>query len=184
MGKAVEGLFSDLSKIDPEQVVEGFTGVFEKVIGGLQWLFEHQNDVVTALEVILGGWAMLKITKHKWCSFKGAFCLTAVRSTVTIPFAIVSALLVCYNPLFGIILFALAIFWSMGHLYTAIMAGADRTSGNRSAAWFPPILIIMYLLTAAVMIAVIIYTGVTLYYQLSDMVNFYISYFSDLFAGL
>ncbi len=139
---------------------------------------------ILVLVLFLLIWAMLKITKHKWCSFKGAFCLTAVRSTVTIPFAIVSALLACYNPLFGIILFALAIFWSMGHLYTAIMAGADRTSGNRSAAWFPPILIIMYLLTAAVMIAVIIYTGVTLYYQLSDMANFYISYFSDLFAGL
>ena len=128
-------------------------------------------------------WAMLKITKHKWCGFKRAFCLSAVRSTVTIPFAVVSGLLVCISPLWGILLFAFAIFWSMGHLYTTIMAGADQTSGNRSAAWFPPILILMYLLTAAVMIAIIVLAGVTLYHQITDMAECYIAAITAIFAG-
>lgn len=130
---------------------------------------------VLILFLILIVWAFLKITKHKWCSLKAAFCLSAVRSTVTIPFAVVSGFLACVNPLLGILLFAFAIFWSMGHMYTTILAGADKTSGNRSAAWFPPILILMYLLTAAVLIAIIAYVGVTLYCQLADMVQVYIS---------
>ena len=62
MGKAVEGLFSDLSKIDPAQVVEGFTAVFEKIIGGVQWLYEHKGEIVEALRHIVEGWGMLKLT--------------------------------------------------------------------------------------------------------------------------
>ena len=134
--------------------------------------------IVAAVVVLLAilTWAVLKIAKHKWHGFKNAFCLSAVRSTVTIPFAIVSALLACVNPLLGILLFSFAIFWSMGHMYTAVMAAADKTSGNRSAAWFPPVLILMYLLTAAVLIALIVFAGAVLYYQLEDMVEIYISY--------
>jgi len=119
-------------------------------------------------------WAFLKITKHRWRGFRHAFCLSAIRSTVTIPFAVVSGLLVLINPLWGIILFALAIFWSMGHVYTTILAGADETSGNRGAAWFPPVLILMYLLTAAVMISIIVLAGVTLYHQIADMADVYV----------
>ena len=62
LGEAVSGLFSDLSKIDPEQVIEGFTGVFNKIIESLQWLDENKGAVVTAMETIVGGWAMLKLT--------------------------------------------------------------------------------------------------------------------------
>jgi hypothetical protein len=62
MGKAVEGLFSDLTSIDPQKVVEGFTGVFDKVVGGLQWLSENSGTAITALETIVGGWALLKLT--------------------------------------------------------------------------------------------------------------------------
>ena len=135
------------------------------------------------LFLILIIWALLKITKHKWCSLRGAFCLSAVRSTVTIPFAIVSAILACINPLYGILLFAFAIFWSMGHMYTTIMAGADKTSGNRFAGWFPVVLILMYLLTAAVLFAIIALALITLYYQLSEMANVYISYITALTGG-
>ena len=139
--------------------------------------------IVVIMLLVLFVWAMLNITKHKWRGFKHAFCLSAVRSTVTIPFAIVSALLVLIHPLLGIGLFAFAIFWSLGHLYTTIMAGADTTSGNRAAAWFPPIVILMYLLTAAVMIAVIVVVGVTVYNQLADMVEVYINAIKAAFAG-
>lgn len=137
---------------------------------------------VLILVLTLMVWVMLKITKHKWRGLKHAFCFSAVRSTVTIPFAIGSGLLVLINPLWGILLFSFAIFWSMGHMYTTIMAGADPTSGNRSAAWFPPILILMYLFTAAVMIAIIVLNGVTLYHQISDMVEVYVSAITSLWT--
>lgn len=62
MGKAVEGLFTDLSKIDPAKVVEGFAGVFNGIVEGLTWLSEHSGDVIGALEAIVLGWGALKLT--------------------------------------------------------------------------------------------------------------------------
>lgn len=62
MEKAVSGLFEDLGKIDPEQVVEGFTGVFNAVIEKLQWLSENWESVVNGLKWIIEGWAALKLT--------------------------------------------------------------------------------------------------------------------------
>ena len=62
MGKAVEGLFSDLTSIDPQKVVEGFTGVFDKVVGGLEWLSENSETVIGAMEAIVIGWGALKLT--------------------------------------------------------------------------------------------------------------------------
>ena len=59
---AVSGLFEDLSKIDPQDVVQGFTSVFNTIIDSLKWLNEHKADVVSALEFIVGGWATLKLT--------------------------------------------------------------------------------------------------------------------------
>ena len=62
MQQAVSGLFEDLGKIDPAQVVSGFTAVFDKIVSGLDWLVTHKDDVVHALEAIVTGWAGLKIT--------------------------------------------------------------------------------------------------------------------------
>ena len=62
MAKAVEGLFSDITNIDPEQVVQGFADVFNGIVGGLQWLEKNSGTVVTAMEAIVGGWAVLKLT--------------------------------------------------------------------------------------------------------------------------
>lgn len=62
LGKAVEGLFSDLGSIDPEAVVQGFSDVFNKVVGGVQWIVENKDAVISALEAILIGWGTLKIT--------------------------------------------------------------------------------------------------------------------------
>lgn len=61
MEKAVSGLFTDLSNIDPQQVVEGFTGVFDKVVGGLQWLETNSGTVITAMEAIVAGWGALQL---------------------------------------------------------------------------------------------------------------------------
>ena len=62
LGTAVSGLFEDLKNIDPQEVISGFTGVFNTVIDSMKWLDEHKNDVVKALEYIVGGWALLKLT--------------------------------------------------------------------------------------------------------------------------
>lgn len=62
LGKAVEGLFSDLGSIDPEAVVQGFSDVFNKVVGGVQWIVDNKDAVIGALEAILIGWGALQIT--------------------------------------------------------------------------------------------------------------------------
>ena len=62
LGNAVSGMFEDISNIDPEQVVEGFTSVMNKVTEGVQWLTEHKGDVVAALEGIVTGWGVLKLS--------------------------------------------------------------------------------------------------------------------------
>ena len=62
LGTAVSGLFDDLGKIDPEQVVSGFTDVFTTVVSGVQWLTDNWESVVGALEGIVIGWGALKIT--------------------------------------------------------------------------------------------------------------------------
>ena len=62
MGKAVEGLFSDLSEIDPQEVVNGFAEVFNGIVTGIQWLDEHKDGVIKAMEAIVIGWAGLKVT--------------------------------------------------------------------------------------------------------------------------
>ncbi len=61
MSKAVEGLFSDLSSIDPEQVVAGFSEVFTSIVGGLQWLSENSGTVIGALEAVVYGWGALQL---------------------------------------------------------------------------------------------------------------------------
>ncbi len=62
LGTAVSGLFDDLGKIDPQSVVEGFTGVLEDVVGAVQWLVDNKDGVVEALKWILGGWGALEVT--------------------------------------------------------------------------------------------------------------------------
>ena len=59
---AVTGLFDDLGKIDPEAVIEGFTGVLGKVIDGINWVVENKDTVIAALEGIVIGWGALKLT--------------------------------------------------------------------------------------------------------------------------
>ena len=61
LGSALTGLFEKLAAIDPETVVEGFVGVFEKIIGGLEWLFDHTEDVKNSLIGIVTAWGGLKL---------------------------------------------------------------------------------------------------------------------------
>lgn len=62
MGKAVEGLFSDLSEIEPQKVVEGFAGVFDQIVTGVQWISNNKDTVISAMTAIVAGWAGLKLT--------------------------------------------------------------------------------------------------------------------------
>ena len=62
LGTAVSGLFDDLGKIDPASVVEGFTGVFNTVVNSVKWISDNWEGVVTALEGIVAGWGLLKVT--------------------------------------------------------------------------------------------------------------------------
>ena len=62
LGQAVEGLFTDLTNIDPEDAVKSLTDVFEKRKGALEWVFDHKQDVVDALKYIVAGWGVLKLT--------------------------------------------------------------------------------------------------------------------------
>ena len=59
---AVTGLFDDLGKIDPEDVVSGFTSVFNKVVESVKWLVENKDSIVSGLEAIFGIWATLKVS--------------------------------------------------------------------------------------------------------------------------
>ena len=62
LGTAVSGLFDDLTKIDPQKVVEGFTGVLNTVVDSVKWLSENSTTVIDALESIVIGWGALKLT--------------------------------------------------------------------------------------------------------------------------
>ena len=61
METAVSGLFDDLGKIDPEQVVSGFTDVFNTVVGGLQWLVENKDTAGEVLLSIVSVWGTAKV---------------------------------------------------------------------------------------------------------------------------
>ena len=61
MGKAVEGLFEDLGKIDPEKVVENFATLFNGVVKSFEWLKNNWESVKNALIGIAAGFGVLKI---------------------------------------------------------------------------------------------------------------------------
>ena len=62
MSDAVTGLFEDLGKIDPDQVVEGFSKVFGDIVNGITWLDENKKTLKNVLTVIVGGWGAAKLT--------------------------------------------------------------------------------------------------------------------------
>ena len=62
LGEAVSSLVSDLAKIDPEEAVANLQGVINAIREGLEWIKEHHQEVVTAVEAIFIGWGALKLT--------------------------------------------------------------------------------------------------------------------------
>ena len=63
LGESVGTLFEDLGKIDPEDVVENFVAVFDRLKQGFEWIADHKSDVITALEGIAIGFGALKISE-------------------------------------------------------------------------------------------------------------------------
>ena len=62
LSDSVSSLFEDLGEIDPESVVQSFTTVFNGLIDGLKWIVDNKGTLVSALEVVVAGWAGLKLT--------------------------------------------------------------------------------------------------------------------------
>jgi len=61
LGVAVEGLFEDLGKIDPQAVVAGFVDAFDKVVGSFQWLVQNKSTVEGLLGGIVTAWGAAKL---------------------------------------------------------------------------------------------------------------------------
>lgn len=70
LGDAISGLFADLSKIDPEGVVKGFTEAFTAVTGGIQWLVDNADVAKGILGTIVTAWGTLTIGENVLKIFK------------------------------------------------------------------------------------------------------------------
>ena len=63
IGDALSGLLTDLTQIDPDQVMKGLKDILDKLIESLKWLADpgNQQTVTGGLKAIVGGWALLKL---------------------------------------------------------------------------------------------------------------------------
>ena len=63
IGDALSGLITDLTQIDPDQVMKGLKDILDKLIESLKWLADpgNQQTVTGGLKAIVGGWALLKL---------------------------------------------------------------------------------------------------------------------------
>lgn len=61
LNEAVSGLFTELTSINPAEVIGKITGIFDSIKNGLNWLIENKQTVYDALKVIAGGFALLKL---------------------------------------------------------------------------------------------------------------------------
>ena len=63
LGESVAGLFDDLSKVNPEDVVNNFVTVFDKLVSGLEWLSKNWGGVEAGLIALGSAFAGLKIAE-------------------------------------------------------------------------------------------------------------------------
>lgn len=63
LGESVAGLFDDLSKVNPEDVVNNFVTVFDKLTSGLEFLANNWEEVKKGLLAIGGAFATLKVAE-------------------------------------------------------------------------------------------------------------------------
>lgn len=62
LGDTISGLITDLTQIDPAEVVGGIKTVIEDIVKAFEWIDKHHDDVVAGLTAIAGGFALIKIT--------------------------------------------------------------------------------------------------------------------------
>jgi hypothetical protein len=55
------GMFEDISKIDPNEVMKGLTKIFDDIKKGLQWIIDNKQTLVDALKVIAAGFGVLQL---------------------------------------------------------------------------------------------------------------------------
>jgi hypothetical protein len=60
LSDAVASLFTDLTKIDPEQTLQDIISIFDGIKDGLNWIKENKDGVVTAIKAVVGAWVGLK----------------------------------------------------------------------------------------------------------------------------
>ena len=60
MGNTITTLIEDLTKVSPEDVVNGLKGVVDGITGSLKWIADNRGLVVGAVEAFIGAWAALK----------------------------------------------------------------------------------------------------------------------------
>ena len=63
LGTAVSGLFDDLTKVNPDQVVNNFINVFDNLKSGLEFIKDHWSDIVKGIEAIGIAFGTLKIAE-------------------------------------------------------------------------------------------------------------------------
>lgn len=62
LGESVAELFSGLRDINPQDIVNGFKGVFDTVLGALDWIVNNKDTLIGAVEGIFGVWATLEVS--------------------------------------------------------------------------------------------------------------------------
>ena len=62
LGESVAELFSGLRDINPQDIVNGFKGVFDTVLGALDWIVNNKDTLIAAVEGIFGVWATLEVS--------------------------------------------------------------------------------------------------------------------------
>ena len=63
MADSISAMFENIANIDPEEVISKFNDVFNTIKDGFNWIVENKDSIVRALEVIAGGFALLKVSE-------------------------------------------------------------------------------------------------------------------------
>ena len=63
MGDTITQLIEDLTKVSPEDVINGLKGVVDGITGGLKWIADNSETVVGAVKAFIGAWAALEGAK-------------------------------------------------------------------------------------------------------------------------
>lgn len=61
-GEALTGLFEDLTKIDPGQVLDAVKSAIDAIVAAFQWINQHKDDIIRALEAIGAAFIGMKLT--------------------------------------------------------------------------------------------------------------------------